>query len=449
MEQVRKFAVLRVLILVSIVAGMLLACEEGSDPGGTEKTWHTAQLLEFESAGNAHEPQIAMDSNGNALAVWEQRSASRANIWASRYTPATGWGPPELVETNDDGDAKEPQVVLDGNGNGLAIWAQYDGLRHSVWANRYTPTAGWDTPELIEITDGEVVLPQLAVNSGGTGVAVWWQFSDSRWRTWSNRYSPANGWGTAEAIDADAGQSAYPQVAIDADGNSLAVWQQYDGYNYKVWSNRFTPSSGWGTASLIQNDATTLARRPQIALDGSGNGLAVWQEHDGVRFNVWARRFTPVGGWGAAQLIETNDAGEAILPQIALNDRGDGLVAWAQSDGMRYNGWANRFSPASGWGTAEVIETDDARDAFPAQVALDPDGNGLAVWAQQNSAQRFDIWANRFTPAAGWGTAQLIETNSAGDAWTPQVVLDADGNGLAVWTQYDGSFNSIWANEFR
>jgi hypothetical protein len=31
----------------------------------------------------------------------------------------------------------EPQVAIDANGNALAVWYQSDGATYSVWANRY------------------------------------------------------------------------------------------------------------------------------------------------------------------------------------------------------------------------------------------------------------------------------------------------------------------------
>ena len=50
--------------------------------------------------------------------------------------------------------------------------------------------------------------------------------------------------------------------------------------------------------------------------------------------------------------------------------------------------------------------------------------------------------------SCAWHTAQLIETNDAGDALGPHIVYDAAGNAIAVWTQSDGTRFNIWANRF-
>jgi hypothetical protein len=39
----------------------------------------------------------------------------------------------------------------------------------------------------------------------------------------------------------------------------------------------------WGTAALIETDNASDASRPQIAVEASGHALAVWQQSDGTR----------------------------------------------------------------------------------------------------------------------------------------------------------------------
>jgi hypothetical protein len=55
-----------------------------------------------------------------------------------------------------------------------------------------------------------------------------------------------------------------------------------------------------------------------------------------------------------------------------------------------------------------------------------------------------------FTTAEGtWGTHELIETNT-GSADSPKVAVDNNGNAIAVWTQRDSkSIENIYANRFK
>ena len=48
-----------------------------------------------------------------------------------------------------------------------------------------------------------------------------------------------------------------------------------------------------------------------------------------------------------------------------------------------------------------------------------------------------------------WQGAALLETDNAGNAFSPQIAVDASGNALTVWTQSEGTRDNIWANVFR
>ncbi len=221
-----------------------------------------------------------------------------------------------------------------------------------------------------------------------------------------------------------------PAIAADPDGNAVVVWDQTDGTRYDLWSNRHAPDEGWSTPQRIERDDAGDTFRPQVAMDPNGNAVAVWQQFDGTRDNIWANRFTPRRGWGGAERIEANNnAGGARNPQVALDSSGNAIAVWQQSDGMRDNIWANRFTPRRGWGGAKRIEVDNAGKAVAPHIAADPDGNAMAVW-QQSDGTRDNIWANHYAPAEGWGAAKRVETRDAGNAEHPRVAMDAQGNAV-------------------
>jgi hypothetical protein len=280
-----------------------------------------------------------MDAQGNAVAVWQQNN----DIYASRFTPSSGWGTAQLIETNS-GNASEPKVAMDPQGSAVAVWDQWDGDRFNVWSNRFTPAGGWGTAELIETNDvGNGLDPEVAVDPQGNAVVVWIQW-ETTFDVWSNRFTPAGGWGTAERIEADGGRAEQPRVAVDALGNAVAAWWQSDGTRNNVWSNRFTPSGGWGAAQLIENnDDAPGAFNPRIAADPQGNAVVVWEQWADTHADVWSNHFTPVAGWSTAQLIENDDAGDAKDPDVAMDDQGNATAVWSQSDGVRDNIWSNQF----------------------------------------------------------------------------------------------------------
>ena len=408
--------------------------------------WTPAELIETSNAGGARAPQIAVDADGRALAVWAQFEGSRHKIWANRFD-GTSWGVAAIIEAGSGGTASAPQIALNSGGQAFAVWTQFDGTRDNVWANRFDGTA-WGTAEVIDVDDlGSSRFPQVALDADGRAIAVWAQFDGTWYRILTRRFDGSD-WGAAELIEVrnlvNLGDGSVPQIVLDGNGRALAVWEQFDGSRNNIWGNRFD-GSVWGIAGRLQTDIASEASAPQIAINSDGQAVAVWAQSDGTRDNIWANSFDG-NGWGMAEQIETDNAGGAFNPQIALDADGSAIAVWQQSDGARNNIWANRFD-GSAWGAAEQIETDNVGSAVAPQVALDAKGRALVVW-HQSDGSRNNIWANRFDGSA-WGTAEQIETDDAGHASAPQIAFDADGRASAVWQQSDGARDNIWASRFE
>jgi hypothetical protein len=443
---------------------LLAAC--GDDGGGGAptspaspiKAWGAPTLIETDNTGHALGPgpqSVAFDAAGNALVVWMQFDGTY-NIWANRYSTSTGlWGAAAPIET-DTGDAPHPQVAIDAAGNALVVWRQFDGTHYNIWANRYSASTGlWGAAAPIETdSTGDAFVPQVAIDATGNALAVWTQFDGTRNNIWANRYSASTGlWGVAAPIETDTGDASHPQVAIDATGNGLAVWTQFDGTNYSILANRYSASTGWGVAAPIETGNAESASDPQVAINATGNALAVWQQFNGPFGNIWANRYSASTGlWGVATPIDNNNPEAASNPQVAIDAAGNGLAVWIQSDGPHNTIWANRYSANTGlWGVAGRIEN-LMGDADAPQIAIDATGNALVVWRQFNN-NRGSIRANRYSASTGlWGVAAPIETNE-GDAGGADVAIDATGNALVVWNQSDGPVSStllsMWANRLR
>ncbi len=450
----KYYAVSLIVLFILFYSLIITGCGDSDDFVSGDKEWNTAQLIETDDSGNAESPQVAVDPDGNAVAVWYQFDGTRHNIWSNRYTADTGeWGDAEMIETDNEGDAWLPQVAVDPEGNAIAVWHQSDGTRFNIWSNRCT-TGTWGTPELIETDNvGDAVEPQIAVDPGGNAIAVWYQDDGTFYTIWSNRYtSLSDTWGTAELIEkmvpAPAGHAMHPQIAVDSDGNAVAVWPQFGGTVNSIWSNRYISGTGWGTAELIETDDVGNAGAHQVAIDTDGNAIAVWDQYDGTRRNVMSNRYIPGTGWGTPVSIETGDEG-TYDPQIAIDPDGNAIVVWGQAEDTYHSIWANRYTAGTGWGTAELIETDNTGVALNPQIAVDADGNAVAIWAQFDGT-RYNIWSNRYTSGTGWGNAELIETNDGhAQHYQTAVAVDLDGNATAVWSQQStDEIYSIWSNRF-
>ena len=386
--------------------------------------------------GAAAFPQVAMGPDGNAVLVWQQWDGAVDSIASNRYTPNDGLGDPVWIERLGNRDAASPQVAMDPGGNAVVVWQQLDlGPNYGIASNRYTLNDGWvpTASNWIERQgNSNATTPQVAMDPSGNAVAVWQQL-DAPFGVYgigSNRYNVGwdpNAANWIERADINNGDATTPQVAMDPDGNAVAVWQQRDGFGvYGIGSNRYTPSGGWvpTAARFIEradiNNGDAIS--PQVAMDGSGNAVAVWQQRDGFGvYGIGSNRYTPSGGWDptAARFIERTANPEATAPQVAMDPDGNAVAVWQQREFKRQNRWnigSNRYTNApgtlnDGWGTAAFIPTtDDGGNATKPQVAIDVSGNAVVVWEQEGTSGRT---ASTRTAARSMPTAAAVVRGQA------------------------------------
>lgn len=354
--------------------------------------WGDTALLET-GEGLARSPQIAQDATGNAIAVWYQAekgsNGPNTGIYSNRYTVDSGWGEAVLLET-DDGLAYNPQISLDATGNAIAVWTvQNDGgMTANIYSNRYTIGSGWDDAALLETGEEWADFPQITLNASGIAIAVWYQNDGAAYRIYSKHYTVNSGWGAAILLDTGDGNAVFPQVALNSTGNAIAVWEQSDGITSNIYSNRYTVGSGWGAAILLETGDGN-ANFPQIALNAKGNAIAVWHQENDTAFNIYSNRYAVDSGWSEAVLLATNVA-FGYNPQIAIDATGNAITVWGQNDGTAFNIYSNRYTVNGGWDETALLETGDGSAYFP-QIALDSMGTAIAVWEQRNKISPFNI----------------------------------------------------------
>ena len=426
---------------ITDAAGIALTSEVSWSFATGDGAWGAPELVETDDVGVAVNAQIAFDSNGNAIAVW----TTGLSIWANRYALGSGWDTAAPIGPSD-GSANFPQIAFDGSDNAIAVWHQFEDANSSIWFNRYTPSGDWGTADVIEGTDESATRPQIAVDLAGNALAVWQQDDGVRENIWANRYTAGMTWGMPDLLETNAGGAVNADIAMDRAGNAAAVWQQNDGTRSNIWTNRYADGA-WGTADLIETNDAGGAQGPSIVFDGDGNALAGWQQFDGLGvIDTWTNLYTAGDSWGTPDLLEMGDA-SSQRPRIEFDGDGNALAVWGQRDGDAFNMYANRYADGE-WGMADLIETDDTGDAFFPSIAVHPSGHAIAVW-HQSDGERDNIWANRYIAGDGWGTPEPLDDNDVDAAQIVTVAIDNTGSALAVWQEGPSGGEDLWSSRFE
>jgi hypothetical protein len=397
------------------------------------------------SGTGAGTPLVVVNASTQAFAVWEQ-GYGVGSVAARRYDPTSGWGPLELLENIDTLQATWSAAAVDPAGNAFVAWQLGGGTGSDLWVNRYVAGTGWTGSRLLQTDTMSTAAPALlGVDSGGNAIAVWSQQTE----IWANRFSASAGaWGMTQVRVSDAsGATDAPSLAVLPSGVAFAVWQRFDvaANNDSVWSSRFAPGSpgtGWSAPENVETGANTFNPRPFVAPKATGGARVVWLKSDFTRNSVWAARYLLGTGWTEKQAIETASAGDSDTPAVAVDPQGNAVAVWSKTDGSgTKHAWANRYVNGS-WGTAQPLEASSSGITDPPRVALDAGGDGLVVWSEVDSNVN-RIWVSRYLVSGGFSPPVLIETTS--DAYLGTVSMQETGEAFLTWSQP----GSVWVARFE
>lgn len=224
-------------------------------------------------------------------------------------------------------------------------------------------------------------------------------------------------WDTPVSLSTVLVDASEPQIVMDLDGNQTAVWLE----SGVVMANVLPFGGSWGTAAAI---SSTTATTPKLVVDGSGTVTAIW-----IRSGVVEAKRLPLGGsWSS---VTTVSASGASSPSIAVNPDGDIVVAWVRGGfieaSMRPDGGIFSLIPS-------VLSTSGSDNPH---VAIGVNGHILAVWHSDSTGADL-VYSATAVIGGLWNAAKQITPASlaALDHNYPKAVVDASGNGYAIWYRY-------------
>jgi hypothetical protein len=171
-----------------------------------------------------------------------------------------------------------------------------------------------------------------------------------------------------------------------------------------------------------------------VTMDAAGNALAVWS--GGFLGNPWRPLFSRYDAdtqlWGPVQVIDNNIEGDFIFQ--ANNSKGDAFIVFRSSNGVTDDVFASRYM--NGVWSPVVSVAEAVRHAIGATIAMNSNGDALAVWFQEQVDNSWAVYARRFSAATGtWGANKEF----IGAAPGYQLLLDmvratvAENGDLAVY----------------
>jgi hypothetical protein len=433
-DQPPSWIALSAVWLLAIVLAAL-----GPAPAWADIPFGSANFLNSnadDDAGDDIEVALATDGNGVWVAVWssneddigDEEIGSDYDILFSRSTNnGASWSEPLALTSSmidDSRDDFRPSIAADSSNRWVVVWerVEFGSLPRVVASSSTNNGASWSSITTVSDTsddDDANQAPSVATDGNGGWVAVWQRREPGRrYEVRSARsFNGGFSWsGEREIVtdsDDDDDEDKNPVIKTDRTGNWIAVWERQDQSFFAFndadifFARSFNAGASWTSENALntnddEDDGNDLT--PDLAGDGRGNWIAVWQTF------------------------------EDDIDNDEIGFDGDILVAVSNSNGAF---WSHPFPISS---RAFDDDSNDL-DAAP-RIATDRMGRWAVVWTTRNDdvtgGDDEAVFACSFDNGSSWSSLERLDPGAEFNG-LPAIAADASGHWIAAWEDDDGS----------
>lgn len=385
---------------------------------------------------DAENPRLAFDAAGNAIAIWDRYDTPNPVIQVSHYSAATGsWQIP--IDVSPPTQASfAPDIAIDAQGNATAVWLRFDGVVYVLQAARATVDGStWSAPVDIATVGPGALGPAVMVTPAGDALVIWTRLVGISASVHAARYVASSGtWRPAVSVSAVGTLAYLADFDIEPDGDAVAVWTRFDGTDEVIDSARYTAATDSWSPAIPLSAGGAFTEYARVALDAVGNAVATWNREGAIETS---RYDTASATWSPAAVISGLEPafGE---PRLASDADGNAIAVWRVASTVQ----VARYSASGGVWSSALPLSPLGQPGFEPRIAIDPLGNAVVIWRSW-SGSRYVLQSSRFVRAtATWGAATTF-SNPTQSAYQAEIVADPRGNVAAVWDGWDGEHEVI------
>jgi PKD repeat protein len=414
---------------------------------------------------DATNPAVAMADSGATTAIWEKDNTKDAGFHGEAATrePGQAFSPPaELV-----GGVTDPQLEMTGAGQAVAVWKRLvnpPGVYKIQTAAR-PPGGAFGAPvDAAEMP--ATVIPnglQMALNDNGD-VAIAWTRNDPESSLDNDAtiveatVGPAGGEFSepervslpiVEPIEEEIEgvthfihlSAAEPSIAIDPGGDVTVTWRYFNGTD-EVIEGSERPAGGKFSEPEVISSAGIDSSETEVAMDGAGNAIAVWEEI-GATESIVRASLRPPGGEFEGPVNLSESGVSSFGPEIAMTPGGLATVVWTRAEEEELSIQTSTLPPGGDF-SAPVDVTPVAESSvapIDTDLKMNDAGDAVVAWpGRANGGEPVVKAAVRSGTGAFSAPAEVSATSP--DFLHPDVAIDAQGNATVVWNRSNG-VNSI------
>jgi hypothetical protein len=318
--------------------------------GAWEKT------IVVESRGGPQNVSIGADAKGNVLLLWGQTSSADATLvglWASRTSDGLAWSSPVRVTSDYTWNI---QLAVARNGTARAVYSKQpaDGT-WPLYSAYYDGTSWTEIPTMVAPNTNYMEHePRLVVDASGNGILVFYKEDDNGYTGVAATVFTGKTFTTPTIMDPNyaTAQPDSRAIAMNRKGEGVLVWSESTGSTVGLSARTYSPTVGWSAVAPPILSSDTIGALA-VAMDEQDNvTILLQQQIASGGMNVMGIHGTVTGTWSDIAVLETNNVAgylidEYAMPQLAIDGSGNVLAVWRKdlstSTTTTYGAYASRY----------------------------------------------------------------------------------------------------------
>lgn len=246
-------------------------------------------VLSYTAGGTGDPPAVGVDDAGDDLVVFQQRVGLQERLEAANTTPDGEWTTPTVISDVSMSSAQAPVAAMNGRDDAVVAWQQNNGSGSDnlITAAIRPANGSFSAPQSVSAAGVDADSAAVALSGNGDAILLWRSLESNN--VIRGAVSSALGpFGSPFGLSDPSVDASNPRVALDAGVGATAVWQQVTGSNSSTILGSVRGPYGFGPPFAVA-DAGESAGEPDLAMDPSGDALAVWQSENANTFFIRAR----------------------------------------------------------------------------------------------------------------------------------------------------------------
>ena len=424
--------------------GALLLALAAAAPAGA--TWTSPRYLNSAFIPAELPAQVGMDADGDSYMVFADGSG---RVQMKKFSPTgaplgTATLTPRPTNPEQELSAEMPNLGVNGAGDSVYAWLTSNNAgTRSIIQGRTRAADGTLGPvrTFLDIgqSEGEVELPEVAVDADGDAIVAWTQVAVTgaeRGQVKARTLSKTGVLGTVKTISQDAAGALaeFVQVEMQPDGDAVFAWQYSTPNADQIQTRTLRPA---GTLTAVRNVSGFEATMPDFDMAPDGDSIFAYVQADPFAggLQAKARTMSESGTFGQVKSLSPR-GGESLAATAALNTAGAAAVAYTVKDPTlgKTKIYGRYISATGALGKAHTLSGNSPEDATDPDVGISTSGRAVFSWLRFAGTQD-RVESKTLTGAGTLGTLRSIGTGVK--LFEPHLAVAPSGQAAATWVDQD------------